>query len=185
MSPRGSSTTAWSCRTDISYSGEIPKGLVIVNNIKKRGRRLGLDVFEQVRRRVPLDIIGMGSEEVGGLGEITHEELPRFQSRYRFLFNPIRYTSLGLAVCEAMMLGMPVVAVASTEMAKAVEHGISGYIDTDIDRLADCMKNLLTDHALARRLGEGARSYARARFNIRRFVNDWNDAFSSITGRRP
>src|SRR5574337_1049449 len=91
---------------NIRYSGELRKGLVVVNNIRKRGRRLGMDVFEEARKRVPLDIAGMGSEELGGLGEVAHDRLAQFEARYRFLFNPIRYTSLGLAVCEAMLLGM-------------------------------------------------------------------------------
>jgi glycosyltransferase involved in cell wall biosynthesis len=167
---------------DVQYTGEIPRGLVIVNNIQKRGRRLGLDLFQEVRTRVPLDLIGIGSEAVGGLGEISHDSLPRFETRYRFLFNPIRYTSLGLAVCEAMLLGMPVVGIASTEMARTVEHGVSGYIDTDIERRVKHMNLLIADHGLAQRLGQGARVCAQQRFNIHRFVQDWNEAFSFVTG---
>ncbi len=166
----------------VQYTGELARGLVVVNNLKRRGRRLGLDVFEEVRKRVPLDLVGMGSEELGGLGEIGHEELPAFEARYRFLFNPIRYTSLGLAVCEAMLIGMPVVGIASTEMSTAVENNVSGFVDTDPGRLVERMQLLLADHALAKRLGAGARAAARRRFGITRFVADWNRAFSLITG---
>jgi glycosyltransferase involved in cell wall biosynthesis len=167
---------------EVEYSGETAKGLVVVNNIIKRGRRLGLDVFESVRKEVPLDIVGIGSEEVGGLGEISHTALAGFEARYRFLFNPIRYTSLGLSVCEAMLLGMPVIGIASTEMARTIENGISGYVDTDIDNLMEHMKILLKDRMLAKRLGQGARAYAQKRFNIGRFVRDWNAALSYVTG---
>ncbi|OGW34174.1 MAG: transferase [Nitrospirae bacterium GWD2_57_9] len=166
----------------IGYTGELQRGLVVVNNLKRRGRRLGADIVETVRKAVPLDIVGMNSEEAGGLGEIGHDELARFEVRYRFLFNPIRYTSLGLAVCEAMLLGMPVVGIASTEMAKAVENGVSGYVDTDVVELISRMYELLRDHDLARKLGQGAQAYARRRFNIHRFVRDWNEAFSLVTG---
>ncbi len=166
----------------IRYSGELRKGLVVINNICKRGRRLGLDVFEEARKRVPLDIVGMGSQDIGGLGEIPHDRLAQFEARYRFVFNPVRYTSLGLAVCEAMLLGMPVVGIASTEMSKTIQDGVSGYIDTDVDSLIHHMNNLLEDHALAKKLGDGARTFAQKRFNIGRFVNDWNDAFSLVTG---
>lgn len=166
----------------VSYTGEIPKGLVVINHIAKRGRRLGRDIFEAVRTEVPLDIVGMGSEEVGGLGEIPHDSLARFEAQYRFLFNPIRYTSLGLAVCEAMLLGMPVVGIASTEMSRAIENGKSGYVDTDITRLIACMHELLRDPGLAKKLGQGARACAEKRFTVQRFVNDWNDALSLVTG---
>ncbi len=158
----------------VRYSGELERGLVVVNNLARRGRRLGRDVFEEVRERVPLDLVGMGSEELGGLGEVPHRELPAFAARYRFLFNPIRYTSLGLAVCEAMLLGMPVVALATTEYATAIENGVSGYVDTDVDVLVARMCALLADPEDARRVGEGARRRARERFGIERFASDWD-----------
>ncbi|HEX2111321.1 MAG TPA: glycosyltransferase, partial [Gaiellaceae bacterium] len=103
------------------------------------------------------------------------------QTRYRFLFNPIRYTSLALAVCEAMMLGMPVVALATTEYGTVVENGVSGYTDTRIEHLIERMRELLADPGEARRLGEGARRAALERFGIERFVRDWNDVFAEAT----
>lgn len=164
------------------YSGEIPKGIVVVNHLKRRGRRLGDDVYEAVRREVPIDLVGMAAEESpGGLREVIHKELPAFEARYRFFFNPIRYTSLGLAVCEAMMLGLPVIGLATTEMATAVQNGVSGFVDTDVDKLVEHMRRLLRDPDEARRLGDGARRYAEARFNIRRFVDDWSRTLLSWT----
>ncbi len=85
----------------------------------------------------------MRSEEFGGLGDVPHDALPAFSARYRFFFNPIRYTSLGLAVCEAMLLGMPVIGLATTEMATVIENGVSGYVDTDVDALIAHMQRLL------------------------------------------
>src|SRR3954471_6277346 len=84
------------------YTGELERGLVVVNNIARRGRRLGFDVFERARAVVPLDLVGMGASEVGGLGEIRRSDLPAVSAAYRFFFHPIRYTSFGMAVCEAM-----------------------------------------------------------------------------------
>src|SRR5262249_16201847 len=123
----------------------------------------------------------MGAEELGGFGEVPPTELAAFASRYRFFFNPIRYTSLGLAVCEAMMIGLPIIGLATTEMATVVENGVSGYIDTDPARLAERMRELLHDPAQARRLGEGAQRQARERFNIERFARDWERAFRDVT----
>jgi hypothetical protein len=168
---------------DVHYTGEIPRGLVVVNGLRARGRRLGLDVFERVRQEVALELVGMGSKELGGLGEIPHRQLPAFESRYRFFFNPIRYTSLGLAVCEAMMAGMPIVGLATTEMVTVVENGVSGYVNTDVSKLIQQMHELLRDPAEARRLGEGAKRHAQERFNIQRFTKDWEDTFAHVAGR--
>lgn len=167
----------------IRYTGELERGITIVNGLLSRGRRLGLDVFQYVQEQVPIDLIGMQSKELGGLGEVPHSKLPDFEASYRFFFNPIRYTSLGLAVCEAMMVGLPVIGLATTEMVTAVENGVSGYVDTNPDRLVAYMQELLNDPAEARRLSEGARRYARERFNIERFCRDWDKAFALVTGK--
>ncbi|HZQ85858.1 MAG TPA: hypothetical protein VFA83_13510, partial [Acidimicrobiales bacterium] len=52
------------------WTGEVERGIVVVNHIRRRGRRLGADLFEHARRRVPLDLVGMASTEAGGLGEV-------------------------------------------------------------------------------------------------------------------
>jgi hypothetical protein len=168
---------------DVRYSGELDRGIVVVNHLKRRGRRLGADIFERIRNEVPLDLVGMDAESLGGLGEVAPSELARFASRYRFFFNPIRYTSLGLAVIEAMMIGLPVVGLATTELVTVIENGISGFIATDPGRLIEPMRSLLTDRRAASHLGEQARRAALERFSIRRFAHDWEDAFRSVTER--
>ena len=166
---------------DVDYRGNLARGLVVINHIARRGRRLGGDVFLHARETVPLDLVGMGAEEAGGLGEVEHAQLPAFASQYRFFFNPIRYTSLGLAVLEAMMIGMPIVALATTEMATVIDNGVSGYIDTDVDVLVARMQELIADPNHARRLGENARRHAREHFNIERFAADWDATFRLVT----
>lgn len=168
---------------NVEYTGELEKGIVVINGIKKRGRRLGLDVFEKVRKEVPLDIVGMFSEDVGGLGEINNRKLSQFTSKYRFFFNPIRYTSLGLSVCEAMMTGIPVVGLATTEMVVTVKNDYSGYVHTDVDFLIDKMKMLLENPAKARELGQGAQQTANEKFNIERFKKDWLQTFQQVVKR--
>ena len=55
---------------DARYTGEFERGIVVVNHLRRRGRRLGADVFERVREEVPLDLVGMDAESLGGLGEV-------------------------------------------------------------------------------------------------------------------
>ncbi|MBF1999277.1 MAG: glycosyltransferase family 4 protein [Synechococcales cyanobacterium M58_A2018_015] len=161
----------------LRYSGELEKGIVVVNGLRQRGRRLGADLFQRAQCSVPLDLVGMDATALGGIGEIPHARLPEFQSHYRFFFHPVRYTSLGLAVCEAMMLGLPIVGLATTELVTVVQNGISGYIDTQLEQLIERMQELLADPVQAQRLGQVAREVAQARFGIQRFVQDWNRAF--------
>src|SRR5205085_10751118 len=98
-----------------------------------------------LRRLAPLELVGMDAESLGGFGEICPTQLPAFVSQYRFFFNPIRYTSLGLAVIEAMLVGLPIVGLATTEMVTVIRNGESGFIETNPSRLIEPMKMLLGD----------------------------------------
>lgn len=159
------------------YSGELEKGIVVINHIRERERIAGWDVFEEIREKIPLDLVGMGSERYGGLGEVLHPQLPGFLASYRFFFNPMRYTSFGLAVCEAMMMGMPVVALATTEYAAVLKDGHTGFVNTNIDKLVAGMQALLEDSRLARQLGQQAKALASDQFNINRFTREWESLF--------
>lgn len=165
------------CIPPVAYQGDIPRGIVVINHIEQRGRITGWDVFEEVRKHVPLDLIGMGTLQSGGLGEVLNPQLPDFISHYRFFFNPIRYTSFGLAVCEAMMTGMPVVALATTEYVTVIKDGKSGFIDTNIEKLIDKMNTLIADPSLAKSMGAMARQVALEKFNIQRFTREWESVF--------
>lgn len=165
---------------EVRWTGELERGIVVVNGLPTRGRRVGADIVERVRRELPLDAAGMESERVGGVGEVPHDRLPAFEARYRFFFHPIRYTSLGLALCEAMMLGIPVVGLGTTELASVVENGVSGFVDTDVSKLVEAMRLLLRDPAEAARIGAAGRAVARERFGIERFVADWNAVLAEV-----
>jgi glycosyltransferase involved in cell wall biosynthesis len=166
-----------------SYTGEIAKGIVVVNGLRSRGRRLGADIFQQVQKSIPLDLVGMEAKNLAGLGEIPHAQLPELMAKYRFFFHPVRYTSLGLSVCEAMMAGLPIVGLATTELSTVIQNGVSGYIDTNVDRLIATMQELIANPEKAKELGANAQAVARSRFGIDRFTKNWSDAFEQAVSK--
>jgi hypothetical protein len=157
----------------VQYRGRFERGLVVINNLHKRGRQLGFDIFEDMRKRVPLDIVGLNTQEIGGLGPIRHDELPEFMAQYRFLFSPIRYSSLALSIIEAMMVGLPIVGLATTELSTVITPGVNGYVSLNLDELEGHMRDLLDSPYQAQKLGENAKAYAQKRFSIQRFAADW------------
>jgi hypothetical protein len=166
------------------YRGDLGRGITVVNGMQRRPRIAGYDLFLQARESVPLDAVGMETEAFGGLGDVPYRHLHRRVAEYRFLFSPMRYTSLPLAVIEAMTIGMPVVALATTELPTVLVNGESGYLSCDVPWLIERMQDLLADPAAARRLGANARRIARERFSLERFCRDWNAAFALVVGRR-
>lgn len=169
---------------NIPYSGELEKGIVVINNLPARGRLLGLDIFLEIRKHIPLDLVGMNTGELG-LGEVLHPQLPEFISKYRFFFNPIRYTSHGLAVCEALMLGIPVIGMATTEMPTVITNNINGFIHTNIPVLVSKMRELLNDKDQAIKLGIEGKKTALSRYNIKRFAEEWENTIARvIQGKR-
>ncbi|MBO1113773.1 glycosyltransferase [Bordetella petrii] len=164
------------------YRGDLARGIVVVNHLARRGRRVGADLYADAARHVPLDLIGMGSEEMaGGLGEVSNMEVAAFMARYRCFFSPVRYASLGLSLVEAMLCGLPVVGFAATELPCVITSGRDGYVDTRPHRLHEAVRQLLHDPALAREWGQAGRRTALRRFAIERFVADWNRIFATLT----
>lgn len=166
----------------LRWRGDKPAGIAVINHLLRRGRRLGADVYLAAQQRAPLHLVGMGSEAApGGLGEIVNHALPGFIADYRYLFNPIRWTSLGLSVVEALAIGMPVVGLATTELASVIDNGRNGWTDTDPEALIEVMQRLSSDQAAARRWGAAARETFEARFSPQRFVQGWTEALAGVT----
>ncbi|MFO1338478.1 MAG: glycosyltransferase family 4 protein [Burkholderiaceae bacterium] len=167
--------------SDDRYRGDLASGLVVVNHLHRRGRRLGSDLYDQLAADVPLTLAGMGTEADGrGIGEVPQPKLPALMAAHRFFFHPARYTSLGLALIEAMHVGQPVVGLATTELASVIHSGVDGFIDNRPPVLAETMKRLLREPGLAAEWGARGRELARQRFGIDRFVADWMQAFHEV-----
>ena len=165
----------------LRYNGQLERGITVVNGMQKRPRIAGYDIFLQAQRTLPLDAVGMETESFGGLGDVPYRDLHRLVANYRFLFSPIRYTSLPLAVIEAMTIGMPVVALATTELPTVIQNGETGFVSCNIDELVYSIRYLLANHEEACRIGSNARAVACERFGLDRFIRDWNKAFELAT----
>ncbi|HUH58641.1 MAG TPA: glycosyltransferase family 4 protein [Candidimonas sp.] len=161
------------------------RGITVINHLRSRGRRVGADIYAQAQRRVALDLIGMESESMpGGLGEVSNMDVPAFLANYRFFFTPVRYASLGLSVVEAMMVGLPVVGMATTELPSVIDNGVTGFVDTRWDRVEACMHALIADRDLALEWGRAARRVALERFAMDRYLRDWMRLYSQLCGAR-
>jgi glycosyltransferase involved in cell wall biosynthesis len=89
------------------------------------------------------------------------------------VLHPSRWDALPQAVLEAMALGKAVIASDATGNAEIIRDGVSGLLVPPADRVAwaAAMDQVLTDAALAARLGEAARRRAREDFRLEQTVD--------------
>ena len=157
------------------YTGGTPRAAVVINEARRRARVTGTDLLDRFAGDgVPIDLFGMDAEALGGVDDVPQHRLHDEMARRRVYLHPIRWTSLGLSLIEAMHLGMPVVALATTEAPEAVPAA-AGVLSTSVERLADAARGFLADADRAREAGVAAREAALQRFGLRRFLDDWDD----------
>lgn len=78
------------------------------------------------------------------------------------------YEGNPLSVMEAMAAGLPPVCTAVGGVPELIQHGYTGLLvpPEDETALADALQRLTVDAALRQQLGQAAREYARAHFDI-------------------
>jgi glycosyltransferase involved in cell wall biosynthesis len=97
----------------------------------------------------------------------------------RLYLHTARWTSLGLSLIEAMHLGMPVVALATTEAVRAVPPE-AGVVSADVRELTGVMRDLVGDPENARRMGKCAREFALRHYGLDAFVRNWQRVFERL-----
>lgn len=171
------------------WTGERRTLGVVVNEPVRRWRVAGMDLAARIAEHAPIEVYGIG---VTGLEEhvprglaAVHEDLPQAElhsrlAGHRAYLHPYRWTSLGLALIEAMHLGLPVLVLAATAAPESVPPE-AGLVSSEPDRLAALARRLLADRDLAHEMGLKARAHALQRFGIDRFVTDWDALLKEVT----
>ncbi|MFI1335208.1 glycosyltransferase [Streptomyces sp. NPDC020845] len=172
------------------YTGELDRAAVVVNDPVPRGRATGTDLLPALSRAAPLDVFGPRTEGLAaylGLSgdRLRRAELPQGRlhaemARRRLYLHPVRWTSLGLSLLEAMHLGMPVVGLATTEAVEAVPEG-AGVLSTRPDVLARAARTYLREPGAAAEDGARARRAALERYGLGRFLDDWERLLAEVT----
>jgi glycosyltransferase involved in cell wall biosynthesis len=158
------------------YTGERDRAAVVINEPRRRGRVVGADLLPWFASCVPLELFGMGTATVDLPAVTPHElaqaELHDAMAACRLYVHPYRWTSFGLALVEAMLLGLPVVALATTATVELPSE--VGVVSTRRDVLSDAITRWRADPEDARRVGKSAREVALDRFGLDRFLAAWD-----------
>ncbi|MFD5233765.1 glycosyltransferase [Streptomyces qaidamensis] len=171
------------------YSGRLARAAVVVNEPVRRARYTGTDLLPALAEVVPLDVFGMGTDGLAGhLGlpadrcrtaDLPQSELHTALAERRMYLHPVRWTSLGLSLLEAMHLGLPVLALATTEAVEAVPPG-AGTLTARPDVLARAARRYLHEPEAAAADGARARQAALGRYGLKRFLADWERLIAEV-----
>jgi glycosyltransferase involved in cell wall biosynthesis len=101
------------------------------------------------------------------LGTRPPEEMPAAFAEADVFCLPSWWEAMPLSILEAMAAGLPVVATDVGDVARAVEHGVTGLVVPahDPEGLAEALATLLADPDLRRRMGAAGRERATTRFS--------------------
>ena len=158
--------------------------------------------FAQASRDVKARLIMIGDgPELAGCKELATElgvyERCTFTGTYDAIwellpqadvfFLPSEYESFGLSALEAMACGVPVVSSNTGGLPEVIEDGVSGLLHKpgDTSAMAESIRKLLTDAALAKKMGEAARERAVTRFRREALLPVWEQYYERILAQPP
>jgi glycosyltransferase involved in cell wall biosynthesis len=180
------------------WTGEIPRIINVVQNMKERRFATNYDVFEKVTAGLPRKIYGPHNESFGkdNGGCVGYERLKEVMRKNRVFFytgtHPASYT---LGFIEAFMTGIPIVAVGpglgnpqflpgqySYEIPGIIENGKDGLWADDPDQLRQCLELLLKNKNAADYLSKNGREKAIMLFGKDKIKREWESFFTRLLG---
>jgi glycosyltransferase involved in cell wall biosynthesis len=176
------------------YSGDQERAVAAINDPVRRWRAVGTDLIPTLATAAPVDVLGMNVDRLNdALGlpvarltarEMDQDRLHDEMALRRVYVHTSRWTSLGLSLLEAMHLGMPVVALDTTEVSRAVPAG-AGVVTTSAEEMAEAVRWFVADADAAGTAGRAARAAALQRYGLQRFLDDWDRLLSETAATGP
>jgi glycosyltransferase involved in cell wall biosynthesis len=170
------------------WTGEQPRLAMSVNEPVRRWRVAGMDLAARVARELPVDVYGMQVDQLaerdaafaeGRHADLWQRDLHARVAEHRAYLHTYRWTSLGLSLLEAMMLGAPVLVLSATAAPEAVP-ATAGLVSSDVDALVQEGRRLLADRDAAAAMGAAGRAHALAHFGVDRFLRDWDELLEGV-----
>lgn len=162
------------------YKGTIEKFLCVANLPERVELRRGMAVA--VANSPNFVTIGIGSETVrGGLGFIEPELVVKYMQDYRaFIYTANALCGICNAVCQAAMVGMPLILGDFADWKELIANGVNGYVSDDILELYKFAVKCITSIDFALEVSVKTREMALKYFNTKRFASDWDVVLSNI-----
>lgn len=173
------------------YKGWIGGGnevITIAQNMKHRGEFCNYDAFEYVTRGFNRKLYGTSNElsmELSG-GFLTYDGLKqKLRDARVYVYTGTQPACYTLSFIEAMMTGIPIVAVGSKygdslniagkmyEIPDIIQNGINGFVSDDLEYLKTVIQELVVNKRLADRISYMGRQTAIKLFGYNEVKARW------------
>jgi glycosyltransferase involved in cell wall biosynthesis len=175
-----------------------PRARPRIGTTVRLDRQKGIDVLLGALPLLPgvdLELVGDGPEReslerLAATADVADrvrfagwsEDARSWLSRWDLFVLPSRHEGLPLAILDAMLAGLPIVAADVGSVSEAVVHEETGLLvrPGDVEGLAAAIRRLLEDHQLARRLGARAQAMGRERFLADRMARRYEVLYAQL-----
>ena len=182
------------------WNGNTNKVITIAQSLKGRGNFCHYVEIMEIMKDLPAKIYGNGNEDLGilngGAPDYLHLKEVLRDNRV-FVYGgtwPAPYT---LSFMEALITGIPVVALGKNiaqnpygvrdndkfefyEVHEFINNGINGYVSDSVQELRRYVNLLLSDHSLAKKIGEAGRILAQDLFSKDKIKESWRVFLESL-----
>lgn len=171
---------------------------------EKKGLDLLVDAFSRIARRHPgarlviagpddegiaqrlrRQAAGMGlADRVSLTGLVTGEAKRELLRASRIVVLPSKDESFGVAIAEALAVGVPVVVTREVALADDIlDAGAGRVIPRDAAALGEAMSELLGDHAARSEMAANARRLAKESFSTEAVITKLEDVYRLVVGQ--
>lgn len=174
------------------WTGDKVSVVNFTQSLKQRADFTGYHTIEKVFQGLPAKVYGPGNEDLGELhgGLLTNDQQHQTMRQARAFFYHGTYpASYTLSFIEAMMTGVPVVAVGAEhgnsrdmfpnqwtyEVPQIIQNGVNGYVSDNPAELRRYVEGLLHDYGKAKAMSAFGRARAIELFGKKKIAAQWKE----------
>ena len=156
--------------------------LTVANVFKPRGNLLGYSDWVKVNNAVGCKLVGHGNKDISSdmMEAETFQDLLGEYNKNSIYLNTTIESAMPRSRGEAMMCGMALITTNNYDISRYVSHKKNAFLCNNHKDMIKYAMLLKEDKELCIEMGLAARAAAIKYFNIKEYLERWNDLFCKL-----